>query len=255
MENKEFYLDHDGIAIHAKLDFPEGMSEGGKCPLVIVEHGFTGHMEEPHITGISAALNRAGFATLRVELYGHGMSGGTFRKHTIFKWISEMLTVVDYAAGLDFVTNLYLTGHSQGGLTTVIVGGMNADRFKAIVPLSPAINIWEDAKKGSVLGVSYSQNPIPDTVQFEDDKLLDGQYFRVAPFLPVEETIKAFHGPVLVVHGDEDEAVPFECGKWLVEQYENAKLAVIPGDNHCYDYHLDMVEEAVVAFLKECEEK
>ena len=131
MENREFYIDHDGIPLHAKLDFPEGMEEGGKCPLVVVEHGFTGHMEEPHIIGISQAINKAGFATFRIETYGHGMSGGTFRSHTIFKWVSEMLTVIEYASKLDFVTNLYLTGHSQGGLTTVLVGGMNADRLKA----------------------------------------------------------------------------------------------------------------------------
>ena len=30
MENREFYIDHAGIAVHSKLDFPEGMEEGGK---------------------------------------------------------------------------------------------------------------------------------------------------------------------------------------------------------------------------------
>ena len=255
MENREFYIDHDGIPLHAKLDFPEGMEEGGKCPLVVVEHGFTGHMEEPHIIGISQAINKAGFATLRIETYGHGMSGGTFRSHTIFKWVSEMLTVIEYASKLDFVTNLYLTGHSQGGLTTVLVGGMNADRLKAIIPLSPALNIKYDAIHGQMLGAEFDTNKIPETVTFPDGKLLDNAYFRVAPFLPVEETIKHFRGPVLVVHGDEDEAVPFKYGKWLAEQYENARLVVIHGDDHCYDYHLDQVEEAVAAFLKECEEQ
>ncbi len=253
MENKEFYIDHDGIAIHAKLDFPEGMKEGDKCPLIIVEHGFTGHMEETHITGVARACNKIGFASLRVELYGHGMSGGTFRKHTVFKWISEMLTVIDYAASLEFVTNLYLTGHSQGGLTTILVGGMNPDRLKAIIPLSPAINIKMDSSKGAMLGSDFDPGHIPNTVEFPDGKLLDNQYFRVAPFLPVEETIKNYHNPVLIVHGDEDEAVPFACAEWLVKQYDNARLKVIPGDTHCYDHHLDMVEEAVVEFLKECE--
>ena len=129
MENREFYIDHDGIALHAKLDFPK---DAEKCPLVVVAHGFTGHMEERHITAVASALNEIGFASLRVELYGHGKSGGSFRRHTIFKWVSELLTVIDYAAKLDFVTNLYLTGHSQGGLATILAGGMNPDRLKAI---------------------------------------------------------------------------------------------------------------------------
>ena len=35
---KEFYIDSDGIKLHAKLDKPEGAD---KCPLCIVIHGFT----------------------------------------------------------------------------------------------------------------------------------------------------------------------------------------------------------------------
>ena len=42
----EFYIQDDGIRLHAKLDMPENMpAEGGKCPLVILIHGFTGQME------------------------------------------------------------------------------------------------------------------------------------------------------------------------------------------------------------------
>lgn len=54
MKNKEFYLDCDGIALHAKMDFPE--VEKPVYPMVIVIHGLTGHMEERHIKGLAAAL-------------------------------------------------------------------------------------------------------------------------------------------------------------------------------------------------------
>ena len=250
MENREFYIDHDGIALHAKLDFPK---DAEKCPLVVVVHGFTGHMEERHITAVASALNEIGFASLRVELYGHGKSGGSFRRHTIFKWVSELLTVIDYAAKLDFVTNLYLTGHSQGGLATILAGGMNPDRLKAIIPLSPAVIIKEGALKGDMLGAAFDPLHIQDTVEFPDGKLLDASYFRTAQLLPVEEAVKRYRGPVLIVHGDEDEAVPYRCAVELEKEYENAKLVTIPGDDHCYDYHLDQVLEAVTSFVKDCE--
>ena len=80
---KEFYIDDDGIKLHAKLDMPDGYEEGSKCPLVIVIHGLTGHMEERHITAIARTLNEMGFATLRAEMYGHGKSGGTFENHNL----------------------------------------------------------------------------------------------------------------------------------------------------------------------------
>ncbi|MBQ9006655.1 MAG: hypothetical protein IJ092_09825 [Atopobiaceae bacterium] len=91
---QEFFIDSDGIAIHAKLEMPEGAPE--HYPLCIVQHGLTGHMEEEHILAVSAALREEGIATLRVEMYGHGKSGGTFGKHTLLKWVDNMLDVIDY---------------------------------------------------------------------------------------------------------------------------------------------------------------
>jgi hypothetical protein len=75
---KEFYIDKDGFRLHAKLDFPEGNfdEKQDKIPLVIVVHGLTGHMEERHIIAVAKAANEAGYAALRVELYGHGKSNG-----------------------------------------------------------------------------------------------------------------------------------------------------------------------------------
>ena len=64
------YIIDDGIRLNAKLDMPKGNM--GKCPLVIVIHGFTGHMEERHITAVSDLFNQMGLATLRVDMYGHG---------------------------------------------------------------------------------------------------------------------------------------------------------------------------------------
>ncbi len=60
-EGSTVFINDDGIRLNVKLDRP-GQS-GGKCPLVIVIHGFTGHMEETHITAVSKAFNELGCAT------------------------------------------------------------------------------------------------------------------------------------------------------------------------------------------------
>ncbi|MGC8141170.1 hypothetical protein ACP3W2_27480, partial [Salmonella enterica] len=67
MNSSQFYIRDDGIRLNAKLDRPERSDR-----LVIVIHGFTGHMEERHIVAVSETLNEIGFATLRVDMYGHG---------------------------------------------------------------------------------------------------------------------------------------------------------------------------------------
>ena len=251
MENREFYINHDGIRLHAKLDFPK--QEAEKYPLVIIEHGYTGHMEERHIRAVAQAVNDNGFASLRIELYGHGQSDGEFRNHTIMKWVDEMLTVVDYAAGLDFVDGLYLAGHSQGGLTTMLVGALKRDVLKAILPLAPAIVIWDAARAGNLFGTQMDPDHIPNEIMMPGDRLLGNNYFRVAQMLPVEEAIDKYTGPVLIVHADTDEAVPVSYAIDAAKRYKNAELVIIEGDTHCYDNKLPEVTEAVVRFLKRVE--
>ena len=251
---REFYMDHDGIPLHAKLEFPAGFSleekNPGRCPLVIVQHGFTGHMEEDHILAVSRTLNQTGFATLRTELYGQGKSGGTFTEHTLFKWLSEMLTVIDYAGRLDFVSELFLCGHSQGGLTVMLAGAMKRDQLRAIIPLSPAAMIPEDARHGSMLGHPFDPAHVPDVLEMDGNCRLGGNYLRVARMIWVEPAIDAFTKEVLIIHGDRDETVPIRCAQEAAARYKDAELVVIPGADHCYNGHLEEVTQALAAYMR-----
>ena len=242
---KEFYINSDGTRLHAKLDRPEGAEKG---PLCILIHGFTGHMEEEHIKAAQKAMNDAGVSVLRVEMYGHGGSDGVFSEHTLYKWVTNALSVVRYAKTLDFVTDLYLCGHSQGGLLTMLVGGMCPDDFTALLPLSPAWMIPESTREGNLLGVSFDPDHIPEKIECESWELF-GDYVRVAQTIHVEDEIKRYEGPVLIIHGDADETVPFALAEKAVKLYKNAKLVPIHGDDHCFTKHLNEMADAVKSFF------
>ena len=242
------YILDDGIRLNAALEMPENAS--GPMPLALIIHGFTGHMEEPHITAVAESLRQSGIATLRVDMYGHGKSEGTFRSHTLYKWLTNALTVIDYARGLDFVPDLYLIGHSQGGLTAMLAAGMKHDQIRALVALSPACMIPQAAREGTLLGQSFDPDHIPDTLPSWNNDILDGNYVRVAQTIHVEEAIDRYDGPVLVVHGDQDTAVPVRFGREAAQRYKHATLKIIPGDTHCYDRHLSMVTDSVTSWLK-----
>ena len=243
------YIMDDGIRLNARIEMPEGKT--GKCPLLIILHGFTGNMEEAHLTAVARAANAAGFAALRVDLYGHGLSGGEFSQHTLFKWMTNALTVIDYARGLDFVTDIYLCGHSQGGLTAMLAAGMKWDQIKGLIALSPACMIPELARTGVLLGENFDPLAIPDTLPAWGGRVLDSNYVRVAQMIRVEEYIDRYPGPVLVVHGDADGAVPPRYGIEAAKRYQNSRLVLIPGDGHCYEYHTDKMAAAVGAWLRE----
>ena len=236
------YIIDDGIRLNAKIDMPP--RRAGRCPLVIIIHGFTGHMEERHIVAVSEMLNEIGCATLRVDMYGHGNSEGEFKNHTLFKWMTNAMTVIDYARTLDFAGDIYLCGHSQGGLTVMLAAVLKRDAVRGIIPMSPAVNIPECARRGSVLGFEFDLDRIPEELPLPQGGVLRGNYFRVAQTIHAEEAIDRYSGPVLLVHGDADETIPVQCSIEAAARYQHAQLRIIHGDTHCYDHHL---EEAVAA--------
>lgn len=243
---QEFYIDSDGVKLHAKLERPEGLD---RSPLCILVHGLSGDMEEDHIIKAKDAMLDSGVAVLRVEMYGHGMSSGEYRDHTIYKWVTNALAVVKYAKELDFVTDLYMSGHSQGGFLTILIAGMCPDDFKAILPLSPAVQIPDLAREGKMLGYDFDPLHIPE-VLIKDQWVLGGDYFRVAQTIHVEEEIRRYNDPVYIVHGDADDTVPYSYAEWAAGLYSNATLVSVEGADHCFVGHLDELYDAVKAFFE-----
>ncbi|SDA47620.1 hypothetical protein SAMN02910368_00704 [Lachnospiraceae bacterium G11] len=240
------YIYDDKTRLNAFLDMPKDGAD--KCPLCIIIHGFTGYATETHIIGVQEAMNEIGIATLRVEMYGHGESDGEFRNHTLHKWISNAMAAFDYVKTLDFVTEVYLCGHSQGGLLSMLVAPMEKEVVKLLIPLSPAICIPKGARAGNLLGIPFDPDHVPDELAW-DDRTLDGKYIRVAQTIDTDRAIAGYKGKVLIVHADTDEVVPYEDSVDAAAKYADCELVTIKNDDHCYNAHLDQVKEAVKEFL------
>lgn len=240
-------IEDDGIKLHIELEWPENRT--ADVPLLILIHGFTGHMDEAHLLAVRDAVKQLGFAVLRAELYGHGQSGGTFEHHDLYKWINNTLTVIDYARSLEGISDIYLSGHSQGGLVVMLAGAMKADAIKGLLPLSPAVMIPETARNGTLLGVPFDPDHVPDQLDNWDGQVLNGNYVRVAQTIYPEQIAPRYQGPVLIVHGEADETVPVQVSKDAIQLYDHGELVLIPGDTHCFDYHADQLAAAVAGWL------
>ena len=248
MLTKEFYIDKDGFKLFAKLDMPLDASK--KMPVLVLIHGLTGQMDEAQLEGIRDAANESGIACLRVDMYGHGKSDGDFANHNLLEWVSEILYIIDYVRGLDFVTDVYLSGHSQGGLAAILAAELKSDQIKALVLVSPAINIVYDIKNGHFFDAKYELGDIPESLHFWESFDLKGNYLRIAKGIDVDKAISAYKGSVFVVHGTKDDAVNVSYGIEVADKYKNSTLKLIEGDSHCFDYHLDEMVGAVKDFFK-----
>ena len=242
------YIDDDGILLSAVLEKAEKPEGAERRPLVILLHGFTSSKDRPHNLLAAAAMREAGCDTLRFDLYGHGESGGEFRKHTLYKWISNTMAVIDYVRGLGY-TELYLSGHSQGGLAAALTAGMEADRIRGLILRAPAFMIPECARTGSMLGTEFDPDHIPDSVPTIKNLELDGNYIRVAQMIRAEDAADRFRNPVLILHGSEDDLVPPADSRRMAERYQNCELAVIAGETHHFDRNPERMREIIRNWL------
>ena len=252
MENREHYIDDRGIALHIKLDLPD---HTGKLPLLILFHGFTGSMEELTILAVKDAALRAGFAVLRAELYGHGKSGGTFHDHTILKWVQNAEAVCEYAKQLPFVHSVFLAGHSQGGLLAVLLGEKHPQDYAGFLLVSPGASIPEELRSGTLLGEAFDPDHIPESLPTWENLTLSGEYIRTMRDIDPYAAARKYPGPVQILHGSEDEIIPVGSACRLAEEFPDAKLRIIEGDNHNYDYHRDVMAKAAETALNELRQK
>ena len=239
-ETSEFFMEVNGVKLHMKLELPASAEE--KIPLLILVHGFTGHMEEPHLVGFKNETVKAGYACLRVELYGHGKSDGLFCDHDLNIWLDEITDIIDYAETLPWVSKLILAGHSQGGLLTVLAGAKRPESLDALIPLSPGFTIPDEGRSGVCFGIfHFDPDNVPERVDIFGGLYLHANYFQVSQKIYPYESCKVYDGPVRIIHGECDDIIPIEASKKAVSFYKNCKVAEIPGDNHGFEKHLDLM--------------
>ena len=156
--------------------------------------------------------------------------------------------MIDYVRGLGY-TELYLSGHSQGGLAAALTAGMEADRIRGLILRAPAFMIPECARTGSMLGTEFDPDHIPDSVPTIKNLELDGNYIRVAQMIRAEDAADRFRNPVLILHGSEDDLVPPADSRRMAERYQNCELAVIAGETHHFDRNPERMREIIRNWL------
>ncbi len=225
----------------------------GPCPLVMMLHGFGGRMDAfpgGWFQEWSDALTAAGFATLRFDFSGHGMSSGRFQDMTPFSEVADASVFLRYACELPNVTSISLLGHSQGGVIAGMLAGYYHDVVDKLVMLAPAASLKTDAQEGTCMGVTYDPQRIPDALQIGSN-LVGGLYFRMAQCLPIYEVTSQFTGEALAIIGGRDQVVHGENIRRYGETMPNCRVVEKATLDHGLggDEHAQALQE-VVDFLR-----
>lgn len=229
-------IKRDGLTLRGILMKPDNLKE---CPLCIIFHGFMsnyGRDENGMFCKLAAALYERGIASLRFDFNGHGDSDGEFSDMNVFSELLDASKILEYARSLPFVSEIYIAGHSQGGVVGSMLAGYYREHISKLVLLAPAATMKDDALNASCFGTLYDYDHVPDffpVVNIEGQKFLVGNmFFRILRTIPIHETAAMFEGPTLIIHGSADEVVGVSGSQKYADCMKNCELRIREGDDH-----------------------
>lgn len=222
-------LERDGLQLVGTREEPFGEI----YDMAIIFHGFTANRNTSLLREIANSLRDENIASVRFDFNGHGNSDGKFENMTVLNEIEDANAILNYVKTDPHVRNIYLVGHSQGGVVASMLAGLYPDLIKKVVLLAPAATLKGDALEGNTQGVTYNPDHIPDRLPFKD-LTLGGFYLRIAQQLPIYEVSAQFTKPVCLIHGTDDTVVSPNASKKYDQIYQNSTLHLIEGADHCF---------------------
>ena len=232
----------------------------GRAPGVVFLSGFRSDMNGTKAKAIEAFCQERGTQFICFDYRGHGSSGKAFEDCTLGDWKADVLSVLDQLADAPQV----LVGSSMGGWLILLAAKERPEKVAALLGLAAAPDFTEhllvDAfsdeqkteltQKGKVLLPDcMGGTPYPITLDFISES---------ADHLVLDAPID-IHCPVHLIHGLQDEDVPWEFSLTLNEKLatKDVKTTLVEDGDHrlSSEKHLGLITRALGKMLDRLEEE
>ena len=236
----EFKIKHEDREIIGVQYVPEGFELAKKYGTIIVSHGF---ICDYHSTEKFCRY----FASIGYVAYGFNFHEGL--KMSITSEVGELIAVKDYVKEQSFIDpeNIILVGYSQGGFVSGITAARCKEDIKKLIMIYPALCIPDDARRGKLGGGRYDVSAVPDEIDCGRTIVGKGYHEDVVNMDAYME-LTTYKGPVLILHGLEDEIVDYSYSIRAQKMYEKGQcqLQLIPNAGHGFNERQD---ESVLASI------
>lgn len=190
---------------------------------VILCHGFLSNKESRTNLRLTQLLVAQGISTFRFDWFGMGESGGDFGRIMVSTCCGQLERAIRLMRERGY-HELGLVGSSFGGLLAILVGrhhpALRAIGLKCPVPDFPEMLEHEFGRDG--IEEWQRTNYIPDVTGGTAPIFLDFGFYESCRAFDAYAAARHIKAPVLIVHGEQDELVPFH----QIRQLEDA----LPGD-------------------------
>lgn len=237
--------EHDGHRIFGKLLRPD---VGKKhVPLVIFSHelGMTHESGLPYARAIASR----GWAAYVFDYAGGSLesrSDGSMLEMSAKTEASDLACVLETAKQWEFIQadQIVLMGGSLGGLVATMVAHDYRNGLAGLVLLYPAFQL-----PGELRNLFSDRRKIPATFTFANLFQLGRPFAEDVFELNPYQLMPHFRKDVLILYGDQDEAVPLPYIEKAVGTFPHAALHIIHGTGHFFP-EPDKKTEAIDQILR-----
>ena len=210
--------------IYGEIYIPQ---KKGPFPLLIFSHGYGYNMSfiEPE------KLASKGIAVYLFDFCGGSFSSrseGQSTEMSIMTEAEDLECVLDEMKSQNFVDKerIYLSGCSQGGVVSIIVGERRQNELKGLILYCSALSI-QDLENNL-----FKDKQIPEKMKF-GNMIISRKYIEDVRGYDIYKSIKNLKIPFLYYHGDKDEMVDVEYA-YKAQKYfnTNGKLVILKNTSH-----------------------
>ena len=211
------------------------LHEADSDKLVIVCHGRLTTKDDYFLPELCEAISCIGINAFRFDFAGNGESEGKFEDSTITKAIEDLKCAVDH-----FQTNfdiLSLIGHSMGGVI-VLLHQVKYSSAKSVVDIAGVVNQREYLLSKYSDMVIRQINSQRFVIQEHNGKkiVLSKKYLDDrASYGDISKKARMIKVPVLIVHGKNDEDIPYNNALVMKNAILANDLISIDGAGHFFE--------------------
>jgi pimeloyl-ACP methyl ester carboxylesterase len=206
-----------------------------------------------------AALRDTGVRAVALAQPGHAGTSGPSADFSMEMWADQTVTVLDQL-GID---RFVLVGHSMGGMLALTIAERTPERVLGVAMVSSTDEPWETADRDAFVelagAVSLAWSPQlaaqvgpillgedflnatqgwleswTKQVANDDDLPTMLHLAKAVAYRPdLTSVTSKLSVPLLVIHGDNDDAVEIERGRRLAGRANDSRLVEIPNIAHC----------------------
>lgn len=229
------------------------INAGNASSLVIIINGHNGFYNYGMFPYIQQKFFKNDISSYSFNFSHGGVSGDAdyfedlekYERNCMRLETEDLLCILHNLNKFKNFSKLFLLAHSLGGVPTIFGTKKAIEekiRINGIILISTVktLNFWppEMIKEWASAGVYYKKNnrtkqELPQGFEFLQEILKSDKEWNIKP------VIQSINIPILIIHGANDEAVPFEHGEtlfsWLKDSKAKSRIQIIPGATHTFN--------------------